>query len=136
MIRQISLASYLAVTLTALTACSSSTSGGTATDGGAGGGATGTYAAKCNLACAPVKSCSTQDPSKCEADCSTATEGLTAACAQCITENSHWNGTYCANGSKCSIGSDCFGACTPADESCLGYSIAKASESPCATVCK
>lgn len=98
----------------------------------------GTYEDKCDAACKPVESCSSEDPAPCVSDCVAATEGLEITCAQCIVENTHWQGSFCDGESTCSIGSDCTfigEACTEEDEICNGHTIGKASGGACKSAC-
>lgn len=116
--------------------------------GGGSGSSGGTYAAKCAIACTPPAGpCQTQDPAMCETQCTTLTEGLSAACAQCIVERSGWRGVACpascadccpcdfnpGGASSCQGGTGC--SCSKTDEKCTGFEIGKASDSPCAVAC-
>src|SRR3954453_23530451 len=77
--------------------------------GGGEGPASGDFSAKCELACKPPSGpCGSQDPGDCQQACLTATEGLAAECAQCITVHSGWHGQICnCSGGSCEI--DSFG---------------------------
>lgn len=110
--------------------------------------ASGEFSDKCVLACKPpAGACGSQDPADCQQACVTATEGLVAACAQCITEHSGWSGKTCTcSGGTCNqdffgdsentVGSGGPDTCDPvADTKCDGFSVESTSGSTCKSFC-
>jgi len=130
----------------ALSACSSSSNN---PSGGGAGGGVGTYAAKCAVACAPPTHgpcASGQDIDACQYRCEVLTEGLSTSCAQCMIENSAWEGADCScYGSGCCL--EYFGfeatnpicqptqSCEAADEACTGFELAPSTGHYCRASC-
>jgi len=121
----------VALSALSLLACSSSSGGGANAD-------------KCTVACAPPATgpCATQDTTQCQDQCVALTEGLAAACVQCIVEHSGWAGVKCEGDCPCDFGpgaTTCGGSsgcsCSSADEQCTGFEIAKSTGSDCAAIC-
>lgn len=127
--------------------------GGPGRDAGPGADATvlrsGTHAARCLAGCAPPADgpCAAADQNACANDCTVLAEGLAAACATCILEESGWSGQRCSCiGTGCNLcgfapgGVACDNpaptdTCTAADETCRGFAQAPATEGACAEVC-
>ncbi len=119
------------------------------------------YLAKCKVACAPPSSgpCKSADLNACIESCTGFTEGLVVGCAQCVIEHSEYTGVTCTPspcGTRCppvfcdypncalsSCGGaagqpppPCDPACTPSDEKCNGFRLAKTTDSECTSLCK
>jgi hypothetical protein len=120
--------------------------GGLGACGGGTGTLMGTYASKCAAACeAPASGpCKGKDPVECQRACVATTEGLAAACAQCLVERTGWKGGQClSNGcGPCDFGPDpsnCYApppcACTAAKESCDGFVIGEITSNDCKALC-
>jgi hypothetical protein len=115
--------------------------------GNGSSGGSGQYADKCDLACVPPSGpCGAEDSASCQTSCTTALEGLSVACAQCVVEHSGWAGTTCTcSGGNCS--EDSFGPgtnsggsgpdiCDPATATrCSGFELAKTTGSDCKALC-
>lgn len=150
---------WVALTLLALllaVACGEATPqrGDDDDDGGSGGsGSTGSTggnvnpnAAKCALACESMLVTCPDVSASCAAACETVTLGLAPTCAQCVIDNSGLYGTFCPNDPECcassfgpsgthvGCGTSC--SCSPEEESCDGFSIAKPTDSECAEFCQ
>lgn len=112
------------------------------------GSSGGAFEDKCAIACKPPAGpCSAQDPAECQTQCTTLTDGLAVACAQCMIEHSGWSGTKCtasctdccpcgfgpSSGDTCEGGTGC--SCSAADEKCEGFAIGAASDSDCKAAC-
>jgi hypothetical protein len=99
------------------------------------------HADRCSLACQlPEGPCASADEGQCQSNCEVATEGLTVACAQCITERSGWTWRECRDGCLAynSPGGDGSGECEPcteADEECRDFELAKATSGSCKELC-
>ncbi|MEO6574301.1 MAG: hypothetical protein ABIP89_10705 [Polyangiaceae bacterium] len=131
-------------------------------DGGTGSmvsdaASSSSYFAKCTLACTPTeRPCLSQDVNACIETCTTFTDGLALACAQCVIEHSGYDGVICdpsCTAAPCatcnfSAGTDnsCVGngsatgmpcpGCLAADERCSGFKLTKTTDSACASLCK
>src|SRR5260221_12042174 len=104
----------------------------------------GAYASKCDPVCQPPAGpCAGSDASGCQSTCTGATDGLTAACAQCMIEHSGWSGKTCNSQTGCvdSFGPGTTGSCssgstcTSADDACTGFVMGKISNSACVAFC-
>lgn len=103
------------------------------------------FLGKCKVACQPPDGpCAGGDVNACINDCTAVVEGLPVPCAQCITEHSGWDGKRCGStGALCAFTrsgpplcrsfpcedvANCpKPTCAAAEETCDGYSFAKAS---------
>jgi hypothetical protein len=98
---------------------------------------------RCAVACkAPEGPCGARDVAECEEACNAAVDGLEATCAQCITENTGWEGHTCgADGCAISFGpgdtisGGSGGGCPSCTPTCSGFEIGKVSDSACKAVC-
>ena len=83
------------------------------------GGSSNSYATQCTTACSPSGVCAGMDGSKCVTDCEANTSGVSAACAQCVLDDTSWRQT---NGSAGSM--------------CAGYAVGSPASMHCAPLCK
>ena len=86
--------------------------------GAACGGSSNSYATQCQAHCNPGTTgpCVGMDGSKCVADCEANTSGVSAACAQCVLDDTGWRETVGTGGTMCagaSAGSPASTHCAP-----------------------
>lgn len=111
---------------------------------------------RCKIACAAPADgpCASTDVNACIEKCTAFTEGLATSCAQCVVEHSNYAGTRCVpdpcdascpdvvahfpagKSAICVPDSTCGTACTPSDEKCEGFDLAKTTDSACVGLCK